>query len=66
MTTAEATTTIATAIQSICQLQVLIDEGTTEEKQIGRDGMDLVAEQLTALGLLDELISRASWQLYSD
>ena len=62
MSTAEATTTVATAVQAILQLQGLIDEGTTEEKQVGRDAMDHVAEQLLGYGLLDELISRASWQ----
>ena len=62
MTTAEATNTAAAAIQAICQLQGMIDEGDTRQKQTGRAAMDVVAEQLTSLGLLDELISRAAWQ----
>ena len=66
MTTAEATTAAVAVIQGLCQLQSLIDEGDSQQKQIGRDAMDLVAEQLTALGLTDEIISRSSWQMTAD
>lgn len=63
MTRTESLTLAESIVRDLCQLQALIDEGTTEQKQIGRDAMDLVAEQLTALGLTDEIISRAAWQL---
>lgn len=62
MTTGEATDTAVAAIQAICKLQNLIDEGDAQQKQMGRDAMELVSEQLTALGLTDEIISRAAWQ----
>jgi hypothetical protein len=61
-----ATNSAMAAIHTICKLQNLIDEGDAQQKQIGRYGMDLIAERLTSLGLLDELISRAAWQLTSE
>jgi hypothetical protein len=45
MTTTEATMAADAAVLAICQLQVLIDEGTTDQKQIGREAMDLVCGQ---------------------
>jgi hypothetical protein len=66
MTTREATDTAVAAIQAICKLQNLIDEGDAQQKQIGREAMSSVAAHLTELGLLDELISQSAWQMTAD
>jgi hypothetical protein len=44
-------------VRGLCRLQFMAAEGDSDQQQVGREALELAAEQLAMFGLLDELIT---------